>query len=61
MNEGKIRKFYDAEGKETTPDKALKCLELQMDVHGNVLKETWYYVSGPAAPQNALDLGPKEV
>ena len=39
-----IRKFFDAEGKETTPDKAVRCDELELDADGRVVKDTIYTV-----------------
>jgi len=38
-----IRKFFDAEGKEATAEKAVICHELTVNALGGVVKDSWYF------------------
>lgn len=39
-----IKKYFDAQGNETTPDKAVKCHELVVDKNGSVQRDSIYDV-----------------
>ncbi len=43
----KVRKFFDAAGKETEPKNAITCKELVLDKKGSVVEVNEYHVGEP--------------
>jgi hypothetical protein len=42
-----VRKFFDAQGEETTADKATSCHELEVNDEGQVVRDSIYEVEAP--------------